>query len=123
MNTPSDLSEKGYGESVGTSCEGKGVKTAGAECCPDHIHILSEIPRRMSVSAFAGYVKGKSSLMACEQFGALKCGCRSRKFWCRGYSIRQAGISHGRMPQESTERGQRRRGSIPYAGSPSAGLR
>jgi REP element-mobilizing transposase RayT len=34
-----------------------------AECCADHIHMLVEIPPKMSVSGFMGYLKGKSSLM------------------------------------------------------------
>ena len=53
-------------------CEWKGVSIVEAECCPDHIHMLLEIPPKMSVSAFVGYLKGKSSLMIYEQFGDLK---------------------------------------------------
>ncbi|WP_219564125.1 IS200/IS605 family transposase, partial [Salmonella enterica] len=40
-----------------------------ARCCADHIHMLLEIPPKMSVSSFMGYLKGKSSLMLYEQFG------------------------------------------------------
>ena len=43
-----------------------------AECCADHIHMLVEIPPKMSVSGFMGYLKGKSSLMLYEQFGDMK---------------------------------------------------
>ncbi len=33
------------------------------EVCLDHIHMLSEIPLKMSVSSFVGVLKGKSSLI------------------------------------------------------------
>ncbi|WP_249357320.1 IS200/IS605 family transposase [Citrobacter sp. wls621] len=44
-------------------CEWKNVRILEAECCADHIHMLVEIPPKMSVSGFMGYLKGKSSLM------------------------------------------------------------
>ena len=43
-----------------------------AECYPDHIHMLLEIPPKMRVSSFVGHLKGKSSLTIYEQFGDLK---------------------------------------------------
>jgi len=44
-------------------CKWKGVNMIEAEVCPDHVHMLLEIPRKMSVSSFMGFLKGKSSLM------------------------------------------------------------
>ena len=44
-------------------CKRKGVKIVEAEVCPDHIHMLEEIPPSISVSSFVGYLKGKSTLM------------------------------------------------------------
>ena len=44
-------------------CEWKKIKIVEAEVCPDHIHMLIEIPPKISVSSFMGYLKGKSSLM------------------------------------------------------------
>ena len=58
---------------------------------PDHIHMLLEIPPKMSVSGFMGYLKGKSSLMIYEQFGDLKFKYRNREFWCRGYYVDTVG--------------------------------
>ncbi len=43
-------------------CDWKQVKIIEAEICPDHIHMLVEIPPQMSVSGFVGFLKGKSSL-------------------------------------------------------------
>lgn len=79
------------GEILRKLCEWKGVTIVEAESCPDHIHMLVEIPPKMSVSSFMGYLKGKSSLMIYEQFGDLKYKYRNREFWCRGYYVDTSG--------------------------------
>ena len=79
------------GEILRRFCEWKGVAILEAECCPDHVHMLLEIPPKMSVSGFMGYLKGKSSLMLYERFGDLKFKYRNREFWCRGYYVDTAG--------------------------------
>ena len=53
-------------------CEWKSVDIIETEVCPDHVHMLVEIPPKISVSSFMGYLKGKSSTMIYEQFGELK---------------------------------------------------
>lgn len=67
------------------------VKIIEAEACPDHIHMLVEIPPKVAVSSFMGYLKGKSSLMICEKFPELRYKYRDREFWCRGYYVDTAG--------------------------------
>ena len=62
-----------------------------AEVCPDHIHMLLEIPPKIAVSSFVGYLKGKSSLMIYEQFPNLKYKYRNREFWCRVYYVDTVG--------------------------------
>ena len=42
------------GEILRRLCEWKGVTILEAECCPDHVHMLLEIPPKMSVSGFMG---------------------------------------------------------------------
>ena len=64
--------KRAIGEILRKLCEWKAVNIIEAECCPDHNHMLLEIPPKMSVSSFMGYLKGKSSLMIYEQFGDLK---------------------------------------------------
>ena len=76
--------KRAIGEILRKLCEWKGVNIIEAECCPDHIHMLVEIPPKLSVASFVGYLKGKSSLMIYEQFGELKFKYRNREFWCRG---------------------------------------
>lgn len=72
-------------------CEWKKIKIVEAEVCPDHIHMLIEIPPKISVSSFMGYLKGKRSLMIYEQFPELKYKYRNREFWCRGFYVDTAG--------------------------------
>ena len=72
-------------------CEWKGVKIIEAEACPDHVHLFLEIPPKMAVSSFMGYLKGKSTTMLYEQFGELKYKYRNREFWCKGYYVDTVG--------------------------------
>ena len=80
-------------------CEWKGVNIIEAEVCPDHVHMLLEIPPKMSVSSFMGYLKGKSSTMLYEQFGELKYRYRNREFWCKGYYVDTARKNTSRIAE------------------------
>ena len=79
------------GEILRELCKWKGVDIIEAEVCPDHIHMLLEIPPKISVSSFMGFLKGKSSLMIYEKWGNMKFKYRNREFWCRGYYVDTAG--------------------------------
>lgn len=83
--------KRAIGELLRKLCEWKGVNILEAECCPEHIHMLVEIPAKMSVASFVGYLKGKSSLMVYEKFGDIKFRYRNRQFWCRGYYVDTVG--------------------------------
>ena len=72
-------------------CEWKDVNILEAEACPDHIHMLVEIPPKISVASFMGYLKGKSSLMIFDQHANLKYKYGNREFWCRGYYVDTVG--------------------------------
>ena len=72
-------------------CNWKGVKIINAEVCPDHVHMLVEIPPKMSVSSFMGFLKGKSSIMIYQRWGNMKYKYRNRSFWCRGYYVDTVG--------------------------------
>jgi len=80
-------------------CEWKGVKIIEAEVCPEHVHMLVEIPPKLSVSGFMGYLKGKSSTMLYERFGELKYKYRNREFWCRGYYVDTSGKNASRIAE------------------------
>ncbi len=87
------LGEKGreIGAILRELCKWKGVNIVEAEICKDHVHMLLEIPPKMSVSSFVGYLKGKSSLMIYERWGNLKFKYRNREFWCKGYYVDTVG--------------------------------
>ena len=79
------------GKILRSLCERKGVNFISVECCPDHIHMLVEIPPHMSVSSFMGYLKSKSSLMIFDRHANLKYKYGNRHFWCRGYYVDTVG--------------------------------
>ena len=72
-------------------CEWKGVRIVEAHACVDHIHMLVEIPPKMSVSSFVWVLKGKSSLMIFEKFANLKYKYGNRHFWCMGFYVDTVG--------------------------------
>ena len=72
-------------------CEWKGITIIEAEVCPDHIHMLVEIPPKYSVSSFMGFLKGKSSLMIYSKWANMRYQYRNREFWCRGYYVDTVG--------------------------------
>ena len=71
-------------------CKRKGVKIIEAEICPDHVHMLVEIPPSISVSYFVGYLKGKSTLMIYDRHPELQSKW-DKAFWARGYYVETIG--------------------------------
>ena len=61
-------------------CSWKEVTIIEAEVCPDHVHMFVEIPPKLSISTFMGYLKGKSSVMIYQRWGNLKYKYRNRSF-------------------------------------------
>lgn len=53
--------------------------------------MLLEIPPKVAVSSFVGFLKGKSSLMIYEKYPELKYKYRNREFWCKGYYVDTVG--------------------------------
>ena len=83
--------KKEVGKIIRQLCEWKGVRIIEAEACPDHIHLFVEIPPKIAVSSFMGYLNGKSSLMIYEKYPKLKYKYRNREFRCRGYYVDTVG--------------------------------
>ena len=74
-------------------CKWKGVEIIEGHMMPDHVHLLVEIPPRISVSSFMGYLKGKSSLMIFEKNPNLKYKFGNRNFWATGYYMSTVGLN------------------------------
>ena len=87
------------GKIIRELCRWKGVDLLEAEACPDHIHILVEIPPQFSISNFMGFLKGKSSLMIYEKWGNMKYKYRNRQFWCRGYYVSTVGKNEKKIAE------------------------
>ena len=87
------------GRILRTLCEQKKVNIIEAEACPDHIHMLVEIPPHLSIAQFMGYLKGKSSLMIFDRHSNLKYKYGNRHFWCRGYYVDTVGKNEKRIAE------------------------
>ena len=74
-------------------CKWKGVEIIEGHMMPDHIHLLVEIPPKMSVSYFMRYLKGKSSLMIFEYHTNLKYKFGNRNFRATGYYVSTVGLN------------------------------
>ena len=72
-------------------CSWKDVNIITAEVCADHVHMFVEIPPKISISSFMGFLKGKSSVMIYQRWGNMKFKYRNRSFWCRGYYVDTVG--------------------------------
>jgi putative transposase len=80
-------------------CNWKQVNIIEAEICPDHVHMLVEIPPKMSVASFVGFLKGKSTLLIFERHANLKYKYGNRTFWCRGYYVDTVGKNKERIAE------------------------
>ena len=76
-----------------------GVVKLAAEACPDHIHLMLEIPPKYSVSEIVGYLTGKSTLMIFERHANLKYRYGNRSFWCRGYYVDTVGKNEKKIKE------------------------
>lgn len=84
---------KDLGEILKLLCQYKGVQIIEGHLMPDHIHMLVMILPKMSVSAFVGYLKGKSALMMFDRHANLKYKFGNRHFWAEGYYVSTVGLN------------------------------
>ena len=80
-------------------CKWKGVNIVEAEVCIDHVHMLIEIPPKISVASFLGFLKGKSALKIYERWGNMKFKYRNREFRCKGYYVDTVGKNTARIKE------------------------
>ena len=59
--------------------------------CPDHVHMLIEIPPKYSVAQVVGYIKGKSAIAIARQFVGKRKNFTGQNFWARGYYVTTVG--------------------------------
>ena len=87
------------GEILRTLCRYKGVEIIEGHLMSDHVHMLVMIPPKISISAFMGYLKGKSALMIFDRHANLKYKYGNRHFWCRGYYVDTVGRYEGAIKE------------------------
>lgn len=59
--------------------------------CPDHIHMLIEIPPKYAVSEVVGYIKGKSAIYIARTYLGKNQNFTGQNFWARGYYVSTVG--------------------------------
>ena len=86
------------GKILRTLCERKGVEIIEAEACPDHIHMLLNIPPKYGVSEFMGYL-GKKFI------NDLRSVCQSEiQVWESTVLVSRILCNNGRKKQEGCGR-------------------
>ena len=90
---------KDIGSILRELCSRKGVNIIEAELCPDHVHMLVEIPPKYSISQIMGYLKGKSSLIIFYRHANLKYKYGNRHFRCRGYYVDTVGRNEKKIKE------------------------
>ena len=84
---------KDLGEILRELCRYKHVEIIEGHLMRDHVHMLVMIPPSLSVSAFMGYLKGKSALMMFDRHANLKYKFGNRHFWSEGYYVSTVGLN------------------------------
>jgi putative transposase len=59
--------------------------------CPDHVHMLIEIPPKYSVAQVVGYIKGKSAIAIARRFVGRQKNFTGQNFWVRGCYVSTVG--------------------------------
>ena len=90
---------KDIGSILQELCSRKRINIIEAALCPDHIHMLVEIPPKYSISRIMGYLKGKSSLIIFDRHTNLKYKYGNRHFWCRGYYVDTVGRNEKKIKE------------------------
>ena len=89
-------------EILKTLCMYKKVKIVSGAVCADHVHLCVEIPPKLSVSEFMGYLKGKSALMLYDKHPKERSKW-NKSFWARGYYVVTIGAITEAMIREYIE--------------------
>jgi putative transposase len=67
-------------------------KIVEGHICPDHIHMLIEIPPKYAVAEVVGYIKGKSAIAIARTYLGKRQNFTGQNFWARGYFVSTVGL-------------------------------
>ncbi len=82
----------------------------------DHVHLLSLVPPKVSISNYVGTLKGRTAIRVFNQFRQLKRRPYwGNHFWARGYCVDTVGLDEAKIRtyvqyQEKQERRAEQRG-------------
>ena len=71
--------------------------------CKYHIVFTPKYRRKISVSSFMGYLKGKSALMMFDKNANLKYKFGNRHFWAEGYYVSTVGLNEATIKKYIAE--------------------
>jgi putative transposase len=97
-------------------CEWKNCEIEEMNVQQDHIHLIVSIPPKVSVSEFAGTIKGKLAIRLFKSYPQLKKRPYwGNHFWARGYFVNTIGINEEMIKryvkyQEDEERREENQG-------------
>jgi len=85
-------------ENLRLLCEWKGIEVLEMSVCEDHIHLVLEIPPRLSVSRVMVILKGKTAIKLFKSFPRLKKRPYwGNHFWASGYCVSTIGIDEEKV--------------------------
>ena len=92
-------------------CSHKECEVLEGHAMPDHIHLLVQVPPKLSVANMVGYVKGKSAIRIHREYLGKERNFTGFHFWSRGYCVSTVGFDEATIrkyirDQETEEKGQ-----------------
>jgi putative transposase len=85
-------------ESLRSLCEWKKIEVLELNVQPDHVHLVLQIPPRVSVSVAVGILKGKTAIKLFKSFpGLKKKPYWGNHFWARGYCVTTIGMDEEKI--------------------------
>ena len=76
--------------------EQKGCQIIELNIQVDHVHLLVNVPPKVSISNFVGTLKGRTAIRVFNKFRNLKQKSYwGNKFWARGYCVDTVGLDSG----------------------------
>lgn len=85
-------------ESLRSLCEWEKVEVLELNVQPDHVHLVLQIPPRISVSEAVGILKGKTAIKMFKSFpGLKKKPYWGNHFWAKGYCVTTIGMDEEKI--------------------------
>ena len=85
-------------DSLRSLCEWKKIEVLELSVQPDHVHLVLQIPPRISVSEAVGILKGKTAIKVFKSFPGLKTKPYwGNHFWARGCCVTTIGMDEEKI--------------------------